>query len=86
MFGDFPHGQVFSVAVNLNVSAAAATATITLLGAATGSLEIPLTGAMHGFARQFSAVRLWMGFPHQGSFFADDLTVLRSPALSSSDC
>ena len=25
------------------------------------------------------AVRLWMGFPHQGSFFADDLSVLRSP-------
>ena len=79
VFGDFPRGQVFSVAVNLNVSAAGATATVTLLGAASGSLEIPLTGAMHGFARQFSAVRLWMGFPHQGSFFADDLSVLRSP-------
>jgi hypothetical protein len=79
VFGDVPRGQVFSVAVNLNVSATAATATVTLLGAASGSLEVPLTGAMHGFARQFSHVRLWMGFPHQGSFFADDLSVLRSP-------
>lgn len=79
VFGSFPHGQVFSVAVNLNVNASGATATVTLLGMASGSLDVPLTGAMHSFARQFARVRLWMGFPHQGSFFADDLTVLRSP-------
>jgi hypothetical protein len=79
VFGSFPHDQIFSLAVNLNVSAGSTTATVTLLGAASGSLERTLSSGQHNFARQFGAVRLWMGFPHTGSFFADDLVVLRSP-------
>jgi hypothetical protein len=78
VFGSFPHDQVFSLAVNFTITATQATATVTLLGAASGSMDVPVTAPLQ-FARQFGAVRLWMGFPHTGSFFADAVTVLRSP-------
>jgi hypothetical protein len=78
VFGNFPHDQVFSLAVNFTITATQATATVTLLGAASGTMDAPVTVPLQ-FARQFGAVRLWMGFPHTGSFFADGVTVLRSP-------
>jgi hypothetical protein len=78
VFGSFPHGQVFSLAVSFTITPTSATATVTLLGAASGSMENVSIPVPLQFARQFGAVRLLMGFPHIGSFFADGLTVLRS--------
>jgi hypothetical protein len=74
-FGSFPRNQPFMVQVTLNILASGSTADIVLSGAdATGSFHVPaFTGG--SFAPQFGSVRLWMGFPWVGSFYATNIVV-----------
>jgi hypothetical protein len=76
-FGLFPRGQAFIVQVTLDINASPS-AHIVLSGAgAEGSADRTITPALVGMARQFGAVRLWMGFPHTGAFDATNIVVSR---------
>ncbi|WP_437769253.1 hypothetical protein WMF27_09425 [Sorangium sp. So ce281] len=76
IFGTYQRGQVFSVQVTFNIGASAATATITLLGAASGSLDVAIPIYFLNQARNFGAVRAWMGANSTGAFYVDDLSVI----------
>jgi hypothetical protein len=78
VFGTFPHNQPFIVQVTLNINAAP-TAHIVLAGAGTSgqadyTIQVPFIPA----ARQFGAVRLWMGFPWTGPFDATNILVTKA--------
>jgi hypothetical protein len=75
-FGHFPHDQVFILVLNITASSAAATVRVSLLGSGTsGSLDVPIPAPLLNAARQFGAVRIWMGFQHKGQFYVDDVLV-----------
>lgn len=77
-FGSFPRNQPFIVQVTLKINAAAATAKIVLSGAgATGQADYGIIPALLPMARQFGAVRMWMGFPWTGAFDATNIIVTR---------
>lgn len=78
VFGSYQRGQIISVLVTLNITATQATASISLLGAANGTLDITIPTFFLNLARQFGALRVWMGANFRGSFFVDDLSVIRS--------
>ncbi|WP_437985445.1 hypothetical protein [Sorangium sp. So ce117] len=75
-FGTYQRGQVFSVQVTFNIGASAATATISLQGAASGSLDVAIPSYFLNQARNFGAVRAWMGANSTGAFYVDDLSVI----------
>ena len=78
-FGHFPRDQTFALSVNLVITGAAATAHMTLFGpGASGSQDYNINPAFLSIARQFGAMRFWMGFQWQGAFFVDDILVTRS--------
>lgn len=75
-FGSFTRGQAFMLQVSLNINATAPTAHIVLGGAGgTGVADYTILTPFRGMARQFGAVRLWMGFPWTGSFDATTIVV-----------
>jgi len=77
-FGQFPRDQSFVLSVHLVITETTATAEISLLGrAASGSTTVNVNPSLLRAARQFGAVRFWMGFQHQGSFFVDEIIVTR---------
>lgn len=77
-FGTFPRGQPFIAQVTLNINGSSPNAHIVLGGAgASGTADRNIVPAFHGMARQFGAVRLWMGFPHTGAFDATNVVVTR---------
>jgi hypothetical protein len=76
-FGSFPHDRSFLLLVSLNISASGATASITLSGAASGSANYTIDPSLINVARQFGAVRFWMGFQFAGSYYVNDISVLR---------
>jgi hypothetical protein len=77
-FGPFPRDQSFVLSVHLVITETTATAEITLLGrGASGSTTVDVHPGLLRAARQFGAVRFWMGFQHQGSFFVDEIIVTR---------
>jgi hypothetical protein len=79
-FGTFPREQVFIVEVTLNIDASSATAHIVLSGAgASGQTDRAVIPALRAMARQFGAVRIWMGFPWTGSCDATNIVVTRKP-------
>jgi hypothetical protein len=64
--------------VTLNISASAATARIVLSGAgASGQADYNIIPALRPMARQFGAIRIWMGFPWTGAFDATNIVVTR---------
>ena len=74
-FGSFPRDQSFVVSINVDTASTPRKATVTLLGGvATGSRDVVLPS----LSTQFGAVRVWMGFQFQGSFFVDDILVTKS--------
>jgi hypothetical protein len=76
-FGSFPRDQPFVVQVRLIIDATPR-ATIGLSGAnASGNRTQAIRAALVPMARQFGGVRLWMGFPHLGSFSATNISVTR---------
>jgi hypothetical protein len=78
VFGTFPRNQVFLVQVTLDINATAPKAHIILSGAgASGEADRAVISALRGQAQQFGAVRVRMGFPHTGMFFATNVLVQR---------
>ena len=76
VFGAFPRDQFFTLAVTLDITAASATAHMNLYGTgASGSLDFNVTPLF--LARQFGAVKFWMGFPWIGSFDVNSILVTR---------
>jgi hypothetical protein len=77
-FGHFPRDLAFVLSVNLVITATTATAHISLIGEGTsGSIDVSVNPSLLSAARQFGAVRFWMGFQWQGSFFVDNILVTR---------
>jgi hypothetical protein len=76
-FGTFPRDQEFILQVTLKVNATP-TARILLSGAgASGETEYAILPAYVSRARQYGAVRLWLGFPWPGFFTATNIVVKR---------
>ncbi|MBK6930364.1 MAG: hypothetical protein IPH12_05655 [Saprospirales bacterium] len=77
-FGSFPRNQPFILQVVLNIQPNGSSADISLSGAnATGQMNV--TGLINQFAMQFGSIRVWMGFPWVGQFYATNM-VLRYKA------
>ncbi len=78
VFGTFPHDQPFIVQVTLNINATP-TAHIVLAGAGTsGQKDYTIQTPLIPLARQFGAVRLWMGFPWSGPYDATNIVVTKA--------
>lgn len=78
IFGTFAHNQAFLVQVTLNINATSPSAHIVLAGAgASGVADRTIIGPLRPQAQQFGAVRLFIGFPNLGSFFAQNVVVTR---------
>ena len=78
VFGQFPRNQVFLVQVTLDINATSAKAHIILSGAgASGEADRNVVSPLVGQAQRFGAVRVRMGFPHTGTFFATNVLVQR---------
>jgi hypothetical protein len=69
----------FTLSVSIQVMDTAAVAHVTLLGqgqgVSPGTFDYPIKHP--NFARQFSAFRVWMGYPWTGAFVVTDLLVTR---------
>ena len=77
-FGTFPRDQPFIVQLTLNINASSPSAQVVLSGAdASGNAVRNISPAFIPIARQFGAIRVWMGFPHTGSFNATNIVVSR---------
>jgi hypothetical protein len=77
VFGIFPRDQFFTVAVNLVTTSSSATASINLFGTgASGSKDLNSVTPLF-LARQFGAVKFYMGFPWNGSFDVSNIIVTR---------
>lgn len=77
-FGHFPRNRNFVLSVNLNITDVAATAEISLIGAnASGNTTVQISQNVLPLARQFGAVKFWVGFQHRATFFVDDIIVTR---------
>ena len=78
IFGTFPRNQVFIVQVTLDINATSPKAHIILSGAgASGEADRTVISVMRQQAQAFGAVRIRMGFPHTGTFFATNVLVSR---------
>lgn len=78
VFGTFPHGQPFIAQVTLNINATP-TVHIVLAGSGTsGQMDYVIQTPFIPAARQFGAVRLWMGFPWSGPFDATNIVVTKA--------
>lgn len=78
MFGQFPRNQAFIVQVTLDINDTSPNARIILSGAgASGEAKHTVIPALRPQAQQFGAVRIWMGFPHTGSFQATNILLQR---------
>jgi len=74
LFGTFPRNQIFIIQVTLNINDTSSNADIVLAGvgaAGESHYEIPF----NSFAKQFGAVRLWMGSQSTGEFKATNILV-----------
>jgi hypothetical protein len=79
-FGTFPRNKPFLVQVTLNINDTSPKARIILSGdGASGQADRTVIPPLIQQARQFGAVRIWMGFPHRGAFLASDVTVTYKP-------
>jgi hypothetical protein len=76
-FGGFPHNQFFTLSIGIDVTSTTAVAHVTLIGTGTSGGTFDYTIKQPNFARQYGAIKLWMGYPWTGSFDATDLLVTR---------
>jgi hypothetical protein len=77
-FGIFPRDQVFILQVTLKINPTP-TARILLSGAgASGEREYTILPVYAWRARQYGAIRLWIGYPWSGYFEATSIVVKRS--------
>ena len=80
VWGRFPHGKRFTLAVNLNLEATSGTAKITLLGAAQGSLDLVLGPQTVELAKRIESIRLMTGQEiAERPFYVKSLTVTYRP-------
>jgi hypothetical protein len=78
IFGNFTRNQVFLVQVTLNINSTSPNANIILSGAgASGSKDYAIIPPLRSQTPQFEQVRIWMGFPHTGSFLVNNALVTR---------
>jgi hypothetical protein len=76
VWGTYQHDQSFDVFVTLDITATTAVAHLSLIGSGasgTKDYNVPL-GQL---ANQLGAVKIWMGFPWQGSFDITDILVTK---------
>ena len=78
VFGSYQREQLISVLVTFNITETSATANVSLLGAANGSIDVTIPSFFLQQARQFGAVRVWMGANFTGTFYVDDISVIKS--------
>jgi hypothetical protein len=77
VFGTFPRDQFFTLSVNLVTTSSSATASINLFGSgASGAKDLNSVTPL-SLARQFGAVKFYMGFPWNGSFDVTNIIVTR---------
>jgi hypothetical protein len=77
-FGAFPRDKPFIVQVSLDITPSSSSARVVLSGeGASGTADRAIPPPFHNMARQFGAIRLWMGFPHIGKFDATNVVVRR---------
>jgi hypothetical protein len=77
-FGHFPRDKNFVLSVKFDITATTATVEFTLLGAdASGNKIVNVKPLFLPVARQFGAVKFWIGFQHRAEFFVDDIVVTR---------
>ena len=76
-FGSFPHDRLFTLSVGIDVTSPTAAADVTLFGAGTSGGTFDYTIKRPYFARQYGAIKLWMGYPWTESFDATDVLVTR---------
>jgi len=80
IFGTFPRDAPFILQVTFDIEDASSTARVVLSGAgASGTRDYPIQPALQSFARQFGAVQLLIGFPHEGRFEATNIVVRYEP-------
>lgn len=80
VFGTFPRDQFFTLAVNLEIKSSSATAHMNLFGTgASGIKDLNIVNSVTPLflARQFGAVKFYMGFPWNGSFDVTNILVTR---------
>jgi hypothetical protein len=78
LFGHFTHDQPFIVQVRLKIGPSVGTADIALAGdGASGTATHTIPTALRNLARQFGAVRVWIGSPHVGTVIATNIPVTR---------
>jgi hypothetical protein len=77
--GTFFRDQPFIVQVTLDIKPSSSSAHIVLSGAGAsgGTADRVVPPPFQAMARQFGAVRLWIGFPHLGRFAAMNVVVTR---------
>jgi len=76
VWGTFANDKTFDVFVTLDITATSAVAHMSLIGSGasgTKDYNVPLGK----FANQLGAVKIWMGFPWQGSFDVTDVIVTK---------
>ncbi|HET6724373.1 MAG TPA: hypothetical protein VFH07_16550 [Chitinophagaceae bacterium] len=77
-FGQFPRDKNFVLSVKLEITASSATVEFSLLGdGASGNKIVNVKPVFLNVAKQFGAVKFWVGFQHNASFFVDDIVVTR---------
>ncbi|HMK26153.1 MAG TPA: hypothetical protein VK483_08995 [Chitinophagaceae bacterium] len=78
-FGTFPRNQAFMLQVTLKINATLPTVHIVLAGVGTsGVKDYNIRSEYRSMARQFSAARIWMGWPYTGYFHAMTIVISRS--------
>jgi hypothetical protein len=76
-FGMFPHDKSFLVEVTLNIGPSSS-AHISLTGnGASGEKDYAIKNSPIEMAQQFGAIRLWMGQPWYGPYYATDIIVTK---------
>ena len=79
IFGSYTKDQPFLVQVTFVINATSAKAHIVLAGAgASGVADRTIPAAFLFQARQFGAVRLWVGFPNSGKFYGTSIFVTKA--------
>jgi len=77
LFGTFPRDRFFTLGVNLEITSSSAAAHMNLYGTgASGTKDINNVTPLF-LARQFGAVKFYMGFPWNGSFDVTNIVVTR---------
>ena len=76
-FATFPRDQPFIVQVTLDTTATPNVHVVLSGAGASGTADYTIQPSLQGYARQFGAIRLWIGFPHIGEFYATTMVVTR---------